>query len=166
MLVAQAVPVVGIAVHAIGQLLPHERGVAAGRRLARIEHGRAGAPHHRRRDGAGFVMAHDVAELVHVIEPHDHHERLRQLGVIGARAVARRLAEIEVKSEQRRQQIVLEALRPVPNVARHRCGIDEIEKGLVRVERGGDEVPGADHFALGGFDPDRAAAFTPGPLGE
>ena len=105
-------------------------------------------------------MAHDVAELVHVIEPHDHHERLRQLGVIGARAVARRLAEIEVKREQRRQQIVLEALRPIANVARHRCRIDEIEKGLVRVERGGDEVPGADHFALGGFDPDRAAAFN------
>ena len=51
------------------------------------------APHITgRRDGAGLVVAHDVAELVDVIEPQDHHEGLRQLGVLGARAVARRLA--------------------------------------------------------------------------
>ena len=128
--------------HAIGQLLPHEGGVAAGRRLARIEQRRARAPHHRRRDGAGLVVAHDVAELVDVVEPHDHHEGLRQLGVLGARAVARRLAQIEIEREQRRQQIVLEALRAVADVARQQRVVEQVEKGLVRIERRRDEDAG------------------------
>src|SRR3981081_1041359 len=89
--------------------------------------------------------------------------------MIGARAVARRLAEIKVKGEQRRQQIVLKVLRPVANVARHRRGIEQVEECLVRIERGADEAPGADHFAFGGFDPHRAppgcalAPFSPRP---
>ena len=80
-LVARAVPVRRVAVEAIGQLLPHEGRCAAGRRLARIEQRRARAPHHGRRDRAGLVMAHDVAELVEVVEAHDHHEGLRQFGM-------------------------------------------------------------------------------------
>ena len=166
MLVAQAVPVAGIAVQAIRQLLPHEGGVAAGRRLARIEQGRARAPHHRRRDGAGLVMAHDVAELVDMVEPHDHHERLRQFGVIGAGAVARRLAEIEMKGEQRRQQIVLKALRPVrESRAAPAASSSRSRKVWCGLSEDATKMPGADHFTFGGFDPDRAAALDENALG-
>ena len=56
------VPIRGIAIQAIRQLLPHESGVSAGRRLGRIEQGWASPPHHGRRNGTGLVVAHDVAE--------------------------------------------------------------------------------------------------------
>ena len=47
-----------ISAQAIGQFLPHERGVPAGRRLARIEHRRTRSPHHRGRDRSGLVSFH------------------------------------------------------------------------------------------------------------
>src|SRR5262249_24984588 len=93
----------------VRQLLPHERGVAVSPRLAPGEQGRARAPHYRRRNGAGLVVAHDVGELVDVVEAEDHHERARKLAALGAGAVARRLGETKMQREQRRQQIVLEA---------------------------------------------------------
>ena len=88
--------------------------------------------------------------------------------MIGARAVARQLAEIEVKREQRRQQIVLE--KCCAQWRRMRRGtdageIEQVEECLVRIERGGDEVPGADHLAVGRFDPDRATALDQDALG-
>ena len=57
-------------------------------------------------------MPNDVEELVDVIETDDGHERVRQLGMIGGGEVARRLMKIEVEREQRREQVVLKALRP------------------------------------------------------
>ena len=104
-------------------------------------------------------MADDVAELIEMIEAHDHHEGLRQFGIVRARGVARRLAQIEVERKQRRQQIVLEALDAVADLARHQRLVEQIEKGLMRIERGDDEVPGPDEFAVAGLDADGAAAF-------
>src|SRR5207247_1332004 len=46
-----AIPVGGIAVEAIGQLLPHEGGVFSRRRLRRVKVGGTASPHHGRRDG-------------------------------------------------------------------------------------------------------------------
>src|SRR5262249_7937029 len=83
----------------------------------------------------------------------------RELGAIGAGAVARRLGEIEMQREQRRQQIVLEALGALAQLAREKRRVEKIEEGLLRIERGRDQVLGADQFAVGGFDPDRAAAL-------
>ena len=111
------------------------------------------------------MVAHDVAELVHVIEPEDHHERARELAALGARAIAWRLGQIKVERKQRRQQIVLEALRALAHVAREERRVEEIEEGLLRVERGRDQVLGADQLAVGGLDPDRAAAFDHDALG-
>src|SRR6266487_3795627 len=75
------------------------------------------------------------------------------------------LGEIEVQREQRRQQIVLEALGALADVAREKRRVEKIEKGLLRIERGRDQVRGADQFAVGGFDPGRAAAFDHDALG-
>jgi hypothetical protein len=105
------------------------------------------------------VVAHDVAEARGVVEAEDHHERARKLGMLGARAVARRLGEIEVQRKQRRQQVVAEAPRALANLARQEAFVDQIEKGLMRVQRGGDEVLRADEFAVARFDADRAAAL-------
>ena len=111
------------------------------------------------------MVAHDVTELVDVVEPKDHHERARKLAALGAGAVARRLGEIKMQREQQRQQIVLEALRALAHLAREKRRVEKIEEGLLRIERGCDEVLGADQFAVGGLDPDRAAAFDHDALG-
>ena len=42
---------------------------------------------------ASLVMAYDVAELIEVVEAHDHHQGLRQFGVLGAGRVSRRFAQ-------------------------------------------------------------------------
>ena len=104
-------------------------------------------------------MADDVAELVEMIEAHDHHQGLRELRMFGARRIVRRLAQIEVEREQRREQIVLEAVDAVADFGGDERVIEQIEKGLMRIERGDDEMPRADEFAVGGLDADRAAAF-------
>src|SRR5438067_7433515 len=74
MRVAHAIPVP--AAQTVRQLLPHEGRVPARGRLRRIEERWARAPHHRRRDTAFLVMAHDVVELLVALQADDHHERL------------------------------------------------------------------------------------------
>ena len=88
---------------------------------------------------------------------------LRKLGMLGARRVARRLAQIEMQREQRREQIVLEALDLLADFARHKRLIEQIDEGLRRIERRGDELPRADDFAVGGLDADRAAVLDDDP---
>ena len=104
------------------------------------------------------MVAHDVAEARDVVEAENHHERALELGMRGARAIARRLGEVEVHGKQRRQQVVTEGPRALADFARQKALVDEIEKGLMRVERRGDEMLGVDQFALVGFDAHRAAA--------
>src|SRR5260370_39708766 len=67
--------------------------------------------------------------------------------------------------EQRRQEVVTEVLRALADVARKEVFFEEIEKGLLRVERGGDEMFRADHVAIARFDADRAAGFDDDALG-
>ena len=51
-------------------------------------------------------------------------------GCVGARRVARRLAQIEMQREQRREQIVLEALDLLANLARHERLVEQIDERL------------------------------------
>ena len=165
MLLAQVVPIRRIAIDAIGKFFPHERGVLARRRLGWIEQRRASAPHHGWRNGAGLVVAHDLAKRVHVVEAENHHEGAGELRMRGARAVARRLSEIEVEREQRRQEIVAEVLRALAQLARKELVSEKIEKRLVRIERGGDEMFREDDFAVAGFDAGGAAALDQDAFG-
>ena len=80
-------------------------------------------------------MANDVEELIHVIQPEDHHEGAIKLRVIGARSVAGRFRQIEIQREQRGEQVVLEARDLIANAVRKERIIKQIEKCLVRVER-------------------------------
>src|SRR4029077_19218099 len=84
-------------------------------------------------------------------------ERARKLGMLGARAVARRLGEVKEERKQRREQVVAEALRMLADLARQEAFLDQIEKGLMRVQRRGDEVLRADQFAVARFHADGAA---------
>jgi hypothetical protein len=109
-------------------------------------------------------MADDVAELIEVVEAHDHHEGLRQLGIFRARGVTRRFAQVEVERKQRRQQVVLEGVDAVAYLARHQRRVEQVEKGLMRIERGDHELPGPNEFAVAGLDADGAASFDDDPL--
>ena len=81
------------------------------------------------------MMADDVAELACVIEPHDHHERARELRMPSAGGVFRRLTQVEMEGKQRRQQVVLEGLDLIANVSRHQRFVEQIEEGLMGIER-------------------------------
>ena len=100
-------------------------------------------------------MTNDVEELVDVIEADDRHERAGQLGVIRGRRIARRFMKGEVEREQRRQQVVLKSLGPASNHTRHQRLIEQLEEGLVRVERRRHQLPRPNHLAVAGLDPDR-----------
>jgi hypothetical protein len=76
----------------------------------------------------------------------------------GACPVARRLAQIEVQGEQRRQQIVLEPLDPLANLVRHERWVEQVDEGLGRIERGGDEAR-ADALAVRRLDAGRPAVL-------
>ena len=80
------------------------------------------------------MVLHDVRELVDVVEAHDDHEGLVELRICTARGVSRRLVEIEVECEQRREQVVLKRLGAVADFARHEIFVQKIEIGLMRVE--------------------------------
>src|SRR5438105_14207545 len=64
-----------------------------------------------------------------------------------------------MKRKQRREQVVLEAFDAVADVRGQERLIEQIEKGLVRVERGNNEMPRANNLALCGFNADSAATF-------
>ena len=104
-------------------------------------------------------MADDIAELIEMIEAHDHHQGARELRIFGARRIVRRLTQVEVKREQRREEIVLKAVGAVADFGGDERFIEKIEKGLMRIERGDDKVPRPDELAVGGLDADRASAF-------
>src|ERR1700733_6470935 len=61
-----------IAPQPVRKLLPHEGRVPSGRRLRRIELRGSGAPHHRRRYRALFVMTHNFGKLRNILQTHDH----------------------------------------------------------------------------------------------
>src|SRR5262249_57321856 len=108
---------------------------------------------------AGGGVGEGGEELRDVREAEDRHEGALELRMLGAGGIARRLGEIEIKAEQRRQKIVAEVFRALAHLAREQAFVEQVEKGLVRIERGGDEVLGADCFARARLDTDRAAAF-------
>src|SRR5439155_213148 len=83
---------------------PHEGRVLAGRCLARIEQRRTRAPHHGRRDRAGFMVTDNVEELIDMIEPHDDHESSRKLWPLSTRRISWRLTQIDMQSKQRRER--------------------------------------------------------------
>src|SRR5487761_1412505 len=123
MSVARGVPIARIAVQPIGQLLPHESGVPAGWSLAWVKACRTGSPHDGRRNGAGLVMADQIGELVDMIEPHDHHEATVELRPFRRDLVPWRFAEVEIKCEKRRNEIVLEVFRLPADRLWHVCFI-------------------------------------------
>ena len=92
-----------------------------------------------------------------MLEPHDDHERGLQRGVVVGGAVARRLGQVEVEREQRRDEVVGETLDLAAPVAGQVRRLQEVEKRLVRVERRGDEAARHENIARLGLDADRAA---------
>ena len=80
-------------------------------------------------------MAHDAVELIDVIEAHDDHEGLLELGMRRTGLVARRFPEVEMQGKQRRKQIVLEALRAIANFTRHQGRVEQVDESLRRIER-------------------------------
>src|SRR5262245_12542729 len=162
---AGAIPILRVAMQPVWQLLPHERSMAARRGLALVEQSRARAPHHGRRNRTALVMTHDIGELVHMVETEDDHEGTFKLRMRGAGGIVRRLAQIEIESKQRRQDVVLELRRLRANSVGHQSAREQVDEGLVRIERGRDEVARAIYAAVCGLDTDCAAAFNQYPPG-
>ena len=159
MRVAGPLPASWVAPQAVRDLLPHERGVVAERRLRRIEEGGAGAPHHRRRHRARFVVAHDLGVLREVFEAEDHHERSFQVGVPLRGAIARGLLETEVQGKEGCDQVVAErggTLAPGEGQVGLR---QELEEGLLRVEARGHEMPRPKELAVRGLHSRHPAAL-------
>src|SRR6185437_12434806 len=128
MLVARHVPIRGIAMQAVGRFFPHEGGVQAGRRLARIEERRAGAPHDGGRYPALLVMPDHLGELVEVLETHDYHEGAVEFRMMRGGCVARRLLQNEVEREERRDEVVGEGGGPVAQERWQKRRIEQLEE--------------------------------------
>src|SRR5262245_30401036 len=68
-------------------------------------------------------------------------------------AIARRLLEREIQSEQRRQQVVLKAAGLLAKAWRHGIGVEKLHERLLRIQPGGDESR-VQSFAVGKLDAD------------
>ena len=53
-------------------------------------------------------MLDDIPELLKVVEAHDHHQGMCQLWVFCAGQILRRFAQIQMKGEKWREEVVLE----------------------------------------------------------
>src|SRR5262249_52242907 len=135
-----AIPIVRVTVQGVRQLLPHERGMLAGRRLARIEQRRTCAPHHGRRDAVLLVGSDDLVELLHLLQTEDDHSGRSQLGPPLRRAVAWRLAQRQVQREQRGEYVVLKLPCARARGGWNSVGIEQVEERLLRVESRGDKA--------------------------
>ena len=100
-----------------------------------------------------------------MIKPHDHHEGAVEFRIFGGGAIARRLAQIEIEGEQRRQQIVLKAARPWRGTSRGRCaGSSRSRKVWCGLSEEATKWRARINSPSRGLDSDRLALFDHDPL--
>ena len=85
------------------------------------------------------MVRHNIQKLIRTLQPQNDHQRVLDIRMLSRCAIMRRLVQIHMQREQRRQHIVLKLLNPLlPCLGQH-LAVHQIEKRLMRIQARNDK---------------------------